>query len=396
MSTISDKLWTGSFIKITLVNFFIFVNFHALLPTFPFFITSIGGDAVAIGLATALFSLSSIISRPFIGWLVDTKGRCTILVIGLFGMSLLPMGYFVATGIAFAILMRTIHGAFHAASSNSASTWVADIIPQSRMGEGLGMYGLSMALSTAVAPAIGLAIMSGMGFRSLFVMAALSGVVALVIGLSIKNKNYTLSKVPFKVSTLFEKKSVPASITQFFFMFTYGVVEVYVAIYASSNNLPSGGLYFILIAVATVLSRIFLGRVIDHRGEGILVYTGNIAIIAGVLLLVFVHNVPSYVISALLLGYSFGAVQPSLQTMSMHAVAPERRGAASSTFFCAFDLGIALGGFIAGVLIKSFGYDVMFLCVSFSCVLSLVYYIMFGRNHVSSLNPHRKVADEAK
>jgi len=30
------KLWIGSFIKICLVNFLIFVNFHALLPTFPF------------------------------------------------------------------------------------------------------------------------------------------------------------------------------------------------------------------------------------------------------------------------------------------------------------------------------------------------------------------------
>ena len=33
------KLWIGSFIKTCLVNFLIFVNFHALLPTFPFFIS---------------------------------------------------------------------------------------------------------------------------------------------------------------------------------------------------------------------------------------------------------------------------------------------------------------------------------------------------------------------
>lgn len=40
------KLWIGSFIKICLVNFLIFINFHALLTTFPFFISSLGGDAV--------------------------------------------------------------------------------------------------------------------------------------------------------------------------------------------------------------------------------------------------------------------------------------------------------------------------------------------------------------
>ena len=37
-----NKLWTGSFIRICLVNLFIFVNFHALLPTFPFFVTYLG------------------------------------------------------------------------------------------------------------------------------------------------------------------------------------------------------------------------------------------------------------------------------------------------------------------------------------------------------------------
>lgn len=71
----NQTLWTGSFLKICLVNFFVFVNFHSLLPTFPFFVTYLGGDAVMIGLATALFSLASILSRPFVGWLVDSIGR---------------------------------------------------------------------------------------------------------------------------------------------------------------------------------------------------------------------------------------------------------------------------------------------------------------------------------
>src|SRR5574344_633305 len=202
---INERLWTGSFIKICLVNFFVFVNFHALLTPFPYFIQWLGGDSVAIGLATALFSLASIISRPFLGWLTDTNGRRTLLVLVLIGMSVLPMGYFFSSGIAFAVLLRTIHGAFHAGASNAVSTWVTDIVPQSRMGEGLGMFGLSMAVSTAVAPAIGLAVMnsiggvpSTLGFKLLFVMTTLAAAIALVIGLSIKNRNYTLSDKPIK------------------------------------------------------------------------------------------------------------------------------------------------------------------------------------------------------
>lgn len=384
------RLWTGSFLRICLVNFFIFVNFHALLPTFPFFVTHLGGDAVAIGAATALFSIASIVSRPFVGWLIDTRGRFTILAVGLAGMALVPVGYFVSAGIAMAVMLRTAHGVFHAASSNASSTWVTDIIPRPRMGEGLGMYGLSMAVSTAVAPALGLALMNRCGFSPLFAVTALVALAALLTGCGIRSRGYTMSRTPLRIRGLFEPMSLPAAVTQFFFMMAYGVVEVYVAIYAASRSLPGGGLYFIFIALATVATRLLLGRTIDRHGEAGLVYSGNAAIIAGILLLVFAHSVPCYLLSAVLLGYSFGAIQPSLQTMAMHAVQPERRGAASSTFFVAFDFGIALGGFLAGLLVKYLDYDAMFLWMTVPCLLSLAYYRQFGRSHPSSFNPRRQ------
>lgn len=389
-TTTQDRLWTGSFLRICLVNLFIFVNFHALLPTFPFFVTYLGGDAVTIGLATALFSIASIVSRPFVGWLIDTRGRYAILVLGLIGMTLIPMGYFVSAGIATAVILRTAHGVFHAASSNASSTWVTDIIPHKRMGEGLGMYGLSMAISTAVAPALGLAVMNAWGFRPLFAIAALTALAALLTGMGIRSRNYAVSDAPLRIRELFEPMSLPAAVTQFFFMMAYGVVEVYVAIYATSCRLPGGGIYFIFIALATVATRILLGRAVDRYGEARLVYTGNAAFVIGILLLVFAHNVPCYLLSALLLGYSFGAIQPSLQTMAMHAVAPERRGAASSTFFVAFDFGIASGGFLAGILVKQLGYDAMFLCMIVPCLLSSGYYYAFGRRHASSFNPQNR------
>lgn len=383
----SEPLWSSSFIKICLANLFIFINFHLLLPTFPFFVTHLGGDAVAIGVATALFSVAAIVSRPFLGWLTDTKGRCTMLVVGLVGIALIPMGYIFSAGIAVALILRTVNGVFHAASSNAANTWVTDIIPPQKMGEGLGMYGLSMAISTAIAPVLGLTLMNTWGFNPMFGLATVVAVIALLLGVSIKKRDYALSKEPLRLDALFEKMSLPASITQFFFMVAYGVVEVFVAIYAASNNMPNGGIYFIFVAVTTVLTRFLLGRSIDKYGEAKLVYTGNLATFFGILLLVFFHNTPSFVISALLVGYGFGTVQPSLQTMAMHAVAPTRRGAAASTFFVAFDLGIAVGGFLAGVLIKWFGYDSMFFIISFFCIISVAYYFFFGRNHASSFNP---------
>lgn len=183
------------------------------------------------------------------------------------------------------------------------------------------------------------------------------------------------------------RTEVRAAVTQLFFMMTYGVVEVYVAIYAVLHRLLSGGIYFIGIAVATVATRILLGRVVDKYGEAQLVYTENAAIITGILLLVFAHNIPCYLLSVALLGYSFGVMQSALQTMAMPA---ERRGAASSTFFVAFDFGIALGGFFAGLLVKYREYDDMFLGMLLVLLLSIVLHYLFGRRHPSSSPPQKK------
>lgn len=385
-------MWTGPFVRICLVNLFVFVNFHALLPTFPFFVRHLGGDAVAIGVATALFSLASIVSRPFVGWMVDTRGRCAILVAGLAGMAMAPAGYCVSAGIALAVVLRTAHGVFHAAASNAASTWVTDVVPPSRMGEGLGMFGLSMAISTALAPAIGLTLMNACGFEPLFALTSAVAVAALAVGVGIRPRGYSLATSPLSIRRLFEPMSAPAAVTQFFFMMAYGMVEVYVAIYTATCGLPGGGVYFVFIAVATVATRFALGRATDRRGEARLVYAGNAAIVGSIVLLVCAHNVPCYLLSAVLLGFSFGAIQPSLQTMAMHAVPPHRRGAANSTFFVAFDSGLALGGFAAGVLIERIGFDAMFLCMIVPCALSTAYYYIYGRRHPSSFNPSSRTA----
>ncbi len=130
-----------------------------------------------------------------------------------------------------------------------------------------------------------------------------------------------------------------------------------------------------------------IGACGGKSGEARLVYTGNAAIITGILLLVFAHNIPCYLLLAALLGYSFGAVQPALQTMVMPA---ERRGAASSTFFVAFDFGIALGGFFAGLLVKYREYDDMFLGMLLVLLLSIVLHYLFGRRHPSSSPPPKK------
>lgn len=384
------KLWNKDFILIIVINFLVFMNHLMILSTFPFYIEYLGGSEAVAGFAAALFSIIAVVFRPFIGWMLDNGKRKIILIIGLCGMALMPIGYLVFATLYLAFVCRMLHGASLAFSNTSTSTIATDIIPKPRFAEGMGMFGLATALATAVAPALGLALMDYMGFTMLFLFAAVSIVIALILFLMMKVPKVDVEKKPLNLKGLIDKDAVPASATALVFMLTYGALENFTAKFAAEQNLPSGGIFFAVMAVALLLTRLLAGKVTDRHGESFFAYSCNAAMLIAFLLMGLFPNVAIYLLAAVLAGFGFGGLEPALQSMAVAIAPPERRGSANSTFLCAYDIGIGVGGGIAGVLISSFGYSQMFVIMTMFNILSVVIYVLWGRNHPSSFTCRRK------
>lgn len=369
------KLWTKDFTLIIIINFLVFMNHLMILSTFPFYIEYLGGSETVAGLAAALFSIVAVVFRPVIGWMLDNGKRKTILIIGLCGMALMPIGYLALSAMFLAFVCRMVHGASLAFSNTSTSTIATDIIPRSRFAEGMGMFGLATALATACAPALGLALMDSMGFTTLFLFAAISIVIALILFMILRVPEIKVVHKPFTVKGLLDKDALPASFTALIFMLTYGALENFTAKFAAEQNLPSGGIFFAIMAVALLITRLSAGKVTDQRGEGIFAYTCNIAMLVAFLLMGLFPNIVTYLLSAVLAGFGFGGLEPALQSMAVAIAPPERRGSANSTFLCAYDIGIGVGGGIAGSLITAVGYNHMFVIMSIFNILSIVIYM---------------------
>lgn len=140
------------------------------------------------------------------------------------------------------------------------------------------------------------------------------------------------------------------------------------------------------MSVVLLLVRVFLGKLVDERGEAFFVYTGNAAMICALLLLAFVPNAATFLISGALAGYAFGGLEPALQSMAVHTAIDETRGSANSTFLCGYDIGYGLGGGVSGVLITSVGYGNMWATVSLACVASVVLYVIWARHSKTSFS----------
>lgn len=385
------KLWTKNFVFIIFINFLVFMNHIMILSTFPFYIETMGGTAAVAGLAATLFSLVAVLCRPFIGWMLNNGKRKSILAVGIVGMALMPLGYMAVSVLFLAFVARMVHGASLACSNTTSSTIATDIIPKERFAEGMGMFGMSTAFATALAPALGLFLMDKMGYRTLFLSATGAIVIAFILFLMLRVPGISVGKTPLNFKQLVDKDALPASTIVLVFLLTFGALENFTAKFASENGLPSGGIFFTIMACMLFLTRATIGKAADKRGEGIFVYTCNASMFAAFLLLAFIPNTATFLIAAALAGYGFGGIEPALQSMAVHIAPPERRGSANSTFLCAYDIGIGLGGGIAGCLISALGYRQMFVVLSAANIVSLILYVVWGRKHPSSFSyslPH--------
>lgn len=382
----TGRLWTRDLVLIILVNLCVFTNHIMSLSTFPYYIQSLGGTEAVAGICAAFFALVAVVVRPFVGWWLDNGARRVVLILGLLLLGLAPLGYVAVPALSISIGLRMVHGAGLSLSNSTTATVASDVINKRRFAEGMGYFGMATALASAIAPALGLTLMEGLGFTALYGTAAGIAALALVLFAFVRAPRPRVERKRLSLKGLVNKDSLPASCTMLVFMLTFGALENFVAIYATNEGLPSGSLYFVIMAVMLLLVRVFLGKLVDEKGEAVFVYTGNAAMIAALLLLALVPNTVTFCVSAALAGYAFGGLEPALQSMAVHTSTDETRGSANSTFLCGYDIGYGLGGGIAGVLITAVGYGAMWAAVSLACVASVALYVVWARHSDTSFS----------
>ncbi|WP_443873021.1 MFS transporter, partial [Mitsuokella multacida] len=163
-----EKLWSRDFLALTTANGLLFVGFHILLPTLPIYMASLGASGSEIGLIAGIFGYSAIFIRLFTDTGVRAFGKKTCLYAGLLLSLLATAGYALLDSIGAIVVARVIHGFGFGLSTTFAAALVADVIPASRRGEGIGYFGLGSTIAMALAPAFGLMLLSDISPWALF------------------------------------------------------------------------------------------------------------------------------------------------------------------------------------------------------------------------------------
>lgn len=376
-----EKIWTRDFILICLSNFFVFLGFQMTLPTFPLFVENLGGNDQLIGVVVGIFTFSALLIRPYAGHALESKGRRFIYLVGL-GIFVFSTGAFgIAGGLVFLFILRIIQGVGWGLSTTASGTIATDLIPPKRRGEGMGYYGLSGNLALAMGPTLGLALVGYLSFTELFLICGVLGAVAIALSSRIRFKPVEPgTTTTHKKLDLYEKTALPPSILLLFITVTFGGIASFLPLYTVKKGIEGIEWYFLLYAIALLISRTFAGKLYDQKGHRFVFPAGSIMIMAAMILLAWVPNSTILYLAAIIYGLGFGTVQPALQAWSVQNSPISRRGMANATFFSFFDLGVGMGAIVFGQIAFYLDYHSIYIASAISVFIAiLLYYTVFGR-----------------
>ena len=361
-----ERLWNSNYLKVMAANFSMSFAFFLLTPLLPLYLKeNFGTSKDMIGLVLSGYTLMALVVRPFSGYMVDSFPRKKVLLLSLFFYFLCFGGYLVASTFLLFAIVRTIHGAPFGASTVANSTMAIDVLPSSRRTEGIGYYGLSNNLATAIAPTVGMFIYRYVhNFNLLFALAFVVAGAGLMVDATIKMPRR--QSVPNKKALSFDRfflvRGWMIGLNIAFFGLCYGVLSNYLAIYGKEKmGITSGtGTYFMLLSIGLILSRLQggkmlrKGRLIHNAAEGVLIST------VGYFLFVACPNMVGYYGSAVLIGLGNGHLWPAFQNMIIAIAKNNERGTANSTILTCWDLGMGLGILFGGTVVEYAGYATAF------------------------------------
>ncbi|MCW9134409.1 MFS transporter [Bacillus paramycoides] len=383
------RLWTRDFISIAIVNFLLFTTFYYLLVTLPMYaLKELHGAESEAGLITTVFLIASILTRPLAGKWIEKSGKYIVFISSLLVLFAASSLYFIPQSIAALLILRFFHGIGFGMATTATGAIVADLIPESRKGEGMGYYGLTLNLGMAIGPFLGLTIMHQAGSTVMFVISALCALFALVAGLFVKlPKKTVMVEQPIERKTgagiggYLEKSAVPVSLVAAFFALIYSGIVSFVSIYAKEQNLvEAAGYFFVVYAVVLLVSRPFTGKWFDLFGANIIIYPAILCFAVGTYLLSVSNTSLLFLSSAALIGLGWGTKFPSLQTIAIQVAPPEKRALATATFLSIFDFGFGIGSVIFGIAAAKIDHGSLYFYCSFLIIIGIgVYYLLHGR-----------------
>ena len=394
------SLWSRNFSLLFFSNFFLFFASEMLSPVLPVYLLQNGANNTEIGLIMGCFTLAAIVMRVISIKATDSFGTRTFLIIFLWISLAAVGGNFFAGTVASLCILRMLHGLGFGATTPIYGALASNAIPEARMGEGMGIFGLGITVAAAVGPFLGTTIVDNPNYSWVFLLSAgMIGVAWLLIQFTSVGYQTNVTKQPVQaiaVADFIEVKSLVPSFLALIFGVSFSGMFVYMALFGREAKIDHIGVFFLVTSLAEFIIRPLAGKLYDKQGHLIVLVPGAILAAMGTVILAVTVNLPMLFGAAFCYGLGVGMLFPVLEAWALKAAPPDRRIAASSTFYNFLDIGVGLGAVVLGRMAQLTNYTTMYLYSSFVFGVFLAVYLSYYFFYNKTANGSNEIENSSK
>ena len=304
-----------------------------------------------------------------IGPISDKFGRRLVLLLGCGSMAVALALHAVADSFGALLIVRALAGAAGGMLSGAAVSYVGDFFPYNRRGWANGWVMSGVAFGQIVGIPMGTLLAGAYGFKIAFLMFAATMLFATVLvwlyvpqpDIFRDKERLTLKRAIKNYGELLRRRVVVAASTAYFLMFfAIGLYLIYLPIWLETTLGVSGIEIATLFLVGGITNLIFgpvAGRVSDTVGRKPLIIISCIGF--GIVMVLTTFLVTNMTWAYVLFGFAMLMVAlriSPLQSLLTALVTENRRGALLSLTVALGQIGIGIGGALAGLAYTDFGY----------------------------------------
>ena len=370
----ASKIFTRDFVLCFFAQFVFSSVFCILLPTLPIYLSRLGSTKAEIGILIGIFSVSSLILRPFVGRGLLRIPERKFMMVGVLLYAVSSVAYILAPPFWPFLIVRLLQGTGLAFFSTASFTMVANIIPEGHRSRMISYFYLSINFAFILGPYFGMLLINLFDFTILFLVCTGLSLCSLFITTRLTERpmnsfeNQLVEKQP-----LLSREALPAAIMAFLVNIIWGAMAAFFPLYAMHQGVSNPGFFFGILAITLILVRSLGGRLLDIYSKDRVIPPCLFAHIMAMIILTFSTTSPMFILVAVIWGMGMAFLYPTLVAYSIDH-AGSRLSPAMGTFTAVADFGTAIGPVIMGIILQWTSYPIMFLSLALTGVINLIYF----------------------
>ncbi len=363
-----------------------FFSIFVLQAALPQYMEARGFSNGRIGLVIGSLSISAILFRPYLGRAMDRGALIPLLIVGAVMMISSPL-YGIGTLLWALLGVRLFQGVSSAIFMTGNPALAAELAPEARRGEAIGLASVASTVAIAIGPPVGLLIGAHVSYHLTFALSAGAGLLCALLLLPLREALTPQPPSPRGLGkqmqgSLFEWRVLPAAIPSFVTALGNGVLFAFLVPLMNARHLSGAGFFFTFDALMFFFVRAVGGRWSDRYGRWRVLIPGMVALGIALTILTALPVFPAFVVAALIWGGAISLVIPELNALAVDLVPQERRGAALATQTGAFELGLLVAGFALGWVADWLSLPFIFaLAAALLFLTAAASWLRYGRDH---------------